>query len=76
MAGPGEAETVLGIRRGNDIVYSQAWTKADPREEVMAVLDEWVPRGLKNVNVDSAGIGWYFYVGAQRRQALWRDGGR
>lgn len=62
VAGPGESETVLGIRRGDDIVYSMSWAKSDPRAEVLAVLDEWVPRGLKDVNVDSVGIGWYFYV--------------
>jgi hypothetical protein len=72
VAGPGEAETVLGIRRGQDIVHSQSWTKADPRSEVMAVLDEWVPRGLKDVNVDSAGIGWYFYVDIEK---AYRDKG-
>lgn len=62
VAGPGEAETVLGIRRGQDIVHAESWSKADPRDEVIAVLNEWAERGLKDVNVDSVGIGWYFYA--------------
>lgn len=61
VAGPGEAETVLGVRRGNDIIDAEAWTKADPRAEVIASLKEWRKHGLQEVHIDSIGIGWYFY---------------
>lgn len=67
VAGPGEAETVLGIRRGDDIVHAESWSKSDPRDEVMAVIDDWVERGVKDINVDSIGIGWYFYVDMKKR---------
>lgn len=62
VAGPGEAETVLTIRRGEEIVHGQGFTDADARDPVMDVLDEWVSRGLTEIRIDSVGIGWYFYL--------------
>lgn len=60
-AGPGEDETVLCLNRGGDILHMQAWSDADARGAVLRLLRSWVARGLKTVNVDSAGNGWFFY---------------
>ena len=61
VAGPGEAETVLYLRRGGDVLGMQIWADADPRAEVIAELTGWVERGLRFAAVDKAGLGWYFY---------------
>jgi hypothetical protein len=61
VAGPGEDETVLTVRRGARILLHRAWPHSDPRGEVVAALAPF--RGqLESVNVDSAGIGWYIYL--------------
>lgn len=62
VAGPGEDETVLCLNRGGDIVAMQGWAHPDPRADVLGVLRPWINRGLKVVNVDSVGVGWYFYL--------------
>lgn len=62
VAGPGENETVLYARRGDDVVAFEAWAQPDPRQAVIKRLRGMVQSGLKHVNVDRAGIGWYFYV--------------
>lgn len=59
VAGPGEDETVAGVRHGPLIVSQKAWAQPDPRGEVLAYLAPWKDR-LKTVKVDSAGIGHYF----------------
>jgi phage terminase large subunit len=61
VAGPGEAETVLGLRRGRDILHARAWPDQDPRQAVIDELRPWLHRGLARINVDAVGIGWYFY---------------
>lgn len=59
VAGPGEAETVLTIRRGPRIEAQAAWPLEDPRGEVVATLKPYRDSGeLEAVNVDSIGIGW------------------
>jgi ribosomal protein S27AE len=59
VAGPGEAETVLVIKAGPAVLEQCAWPHADPRGEVVGKLMPY--RGvLENVNVDSAGMGYYF----------------
>ena len=58
MAGPGEDETVLCVRRGPRIVLLQAWAGKDPRGDVLAALMPFKDR-LQSVNVDSVGIGYY-----------------
>lgn len=58
VAGPGEDETVLYLRRGPRIVGFHSWHQADPRGEVVAALGV-VRESLETVNVDSAGIGHY-----------------
>jgi len=59
VAGPGEAETVLGLRRGPTLVRLKAWANPDPRGEVLAELAPYKAR-LARVNVDSVGQGYYF----------------
>lgn len=58
VAGPGEDETVLIVRRGSTLLHEQAWKKPDPRGELLAALAPWRHR-IRVVNVDSAGIGYY-----------------
>jgi hypothetical protein len=57
VGGPGEDETVLCVRRGPRIVLLQAWSHSDPRGEVLAALRPFEGK-LKNINVDSVGIGY------------------
>jgi len=59
VAGPGEAETVLGIRHGPTLVELRAWANPDPRGDVLAELAPFKDR-LARVNVDSVGQGYYF----------------
>jgi phage terminase large subunit len=58
VAGPGEDETVLCLRRGPRIVLLRAWAGRDPRGDVLAAL---LPNNtqLAKVNVDTVGIGYY-----------------
>ena len=60
VAGPGEDETVLCIRRGPQIVRLESWPDSDPRGEVVATLMPYRDE-LETVNVDSIGIGWGMY---------------
>ena len=59
VAGPGESETVLCVRRGPRIVAMRAWANDDPRGAVLAALGPFKSE-LKGVNVDSVGVGQYF----------------
>lgn len=62
IAGPGECESTLTIRRGPRILAQHAWGEADPRGQVIAALMPYKERDdLESVNVDSAGIGWGMY---------------
>lgn len=61
VAGPGEAETVVFVRCGPNIVSARSWSKPDPRGEVVAYLSQWEGR-IHSVNVDADGIGYYFAV--------------
>src|SRR5215813_13091167 len=58
VAGPGEDETVLCVRRGPRIVLLTAWSGHDPRGDVLAALLPFKGR-LNKVNVDTVGIGYY-----------------
>jgi phage terminase large subunit len=58
VAGPGEDETVLCVRRGSAIIQLRGWTNRDPRGDVVAALLPY-KKLLKGVNIDSAGIGYY-----------------
>jgi hypothetical protein len=58
VAGPGEDETVLCVRRGPRIVLLEVWANRDPRGDLLAALLPY-RRELKRVNVDSVGIGYY-----------------
>lgn len=61
VAGPGDDETVLTVRCGSRVLEQKAWHDSDPRGQVAAALQPYKAR-LRNVNVDSAGIGWNFYL--------------
>lgn len=60
VAGPGEDETSLVIRRGPQILEMKSWASSDPRGEVVAALRPYKD-DLEVVNVDSIGIGWGMY---------------
>ena len=60
VAGPGEAETVVGVRQGPRLLEMSAHNDADATKPVLAALQPWLHKGLKRVKVDSAGIGHYF----------------
>jgi phage terminase large subunit len=60
VAGPGEDETVLTIRRGPQILLMKSWASSDPRGEVVAALRPYKAE-LEEVNVDSIGVGWGMY---------------
>jgi phage terminase large subunit len=57
VGGPGEAETVLYVRKGQRIVYMDAWSRKDRTGEVVAALRQFKD-GLETVNVDSVGVGY------------------
>lgn len=59
VAGPGEAETVAYVRQGPNVIAFGAWSKADPRGDVIAFLNPFRER-LESVNIDSIGIGYNF----------------
>ena len=58
VAGPGEDETALCVRRGPRILLLRAWAGRDSRGDVLAALLPYKSQ-LKKVNVDSVGIGYY-----------------
>jgi hypothetical protein len=60
VAGPGEDETVGYAHEGGNITGFRAWPQPDPRGPVTAWLKDM--HHVERVNVDSAGIGWYFYL--------------
>lgn len=65
VAGPGEDETVLTAVRGPRILVQKGWAKADPRGEVVAMLNELGRENIEAVNVDCVGIGWGMYLHLQ-----------
>lgn len=60
VAGPGEAETSLTIRRGEEILVHKQWPISDPRGDIVAELNNYKGE-IDTVNVDAVGIGWYVY---------------
>jgi phage terminase large subunit len=60
VAGPGEDETAAWIVQHGAILDEAAFSQADARGEVLAFLKPWLHQGLVKVNVDSAGMGYYF----------------
>jgi len=58
VAGPGEDETVLCLRRGPAIAEIAAWSLPDPLGPLVARLRPYRAEGL-TVNVDSIGIGYH-----------------
>ncbi len=60
VAGPGEDETVVYVRQASRILEMRAFQDSDSRGPVLAMLQSWLHKGLKTINADSAGQGWYF----------------
>jgi hypothetical protein len=60
IAGPGEDETVLCIRKGGQITKMKAWSTADSRGEVLAELR--LHPNLEILNGDTNGIGYNFLL--------------
>lgn len=71
VAGPGEDETVVVVQAQGNILALHAWSKPDPRGDVLAVLEPWRER-IERVSVDSAGLGYYF--GLFLRDQPWLKG--
>ncbi len=61
VAGPGEDETVLLLRQGDDIILTRGWKEPDPRQ---LIVDYIIPYGhrTKSIRIDSNGIGWGFFL--------------
>lgn len=59
VAGPGEAETVVYVVCGPNIISARSWTKPDPRGEVAIFISKWKDI-INSVNIDSVGMGHYF----------------
>lgn len=60
VAGPGEDETVLCVRQASSIIMGPSYSQPDPRGAVLSDLRACLHQGLALVNVDEAGIGYYF----------------
>lgn len=61
VAGPGEDETCLVIRKGANILLIKAWPTADPRTEILLETRKYKGK-IVLFNVDVAGIGYYLYL--------------
>jgi hypothetical protein len=61
VAGPGEDETVLTIRRGACVVFQKSWVGERSSGHVLNELAKFGgPNAFRSVNIDSAGMGEYF----------------
>ena len=61
VAGPGEDETVLTIRRGACVVFQKSWVGERSSGHVLNELAKFGgPSAFRSVNIDSAGMGEYF----------------
>lgn len=61
VSGPGEDETSLTVRDGPEVILHVQTSDPDPRGFLVFHLNPLKAR-LKNVNVDSNGIGWGLYL--------------
>jgi hypothetical protein len=63
VAGPGEDETVVAIRRidNNKLLDLWAWNDPDPRPGVTQLVREWAHR-TRAIRVDSNGIGYGLFL--------------
>jgi hypothetical protein len=59
VAGPGDDERVVYVRRGGQLIDMLATAEPEPRGRVLAFLAPYKPR-LISVNVDAIGIGYNF----------------
>jgi len=62
VAGPGENETVVTVRRGPNIEFIKGWALPDPRGIAVETLEPWHDelKARGKLKIDSAGIGYYF----------------
>jgi hypothetical protein len=61
VAGPGEDETVLTIRRGACVVFQNSWVGERSSGHVLNELAKFGgPNAFRSVNIYSAGMGEYF----------------
>jgi phage terminase large subunit len=61
VAGPGEDESSLTVRRGGEIILHKQWNYSDPRGDIVICLrnlQERLKENIENINIDSIGIGW------------------
>ena len=61
VAGPGEDESSLTIRRGPRVIFHEQTTMSDPRGWVMERLIRFKDV-LSTINIDCIGIGWNMYL--------------
>ena len=64
VAGPGEDESSLTVRRGGEILLHKQWNFSDPRGDIVKALreiEEHEREKIEIINVDSIGIGWGIY---------------
>lgn len=60
IAGPGEDETCLCVRKGQRVLLLKSWSNPDSRGEVLAELSRWP--SLKMLYGDTNGIGYNFLL--------------
>lgn len=60
VAGAGDDETVIVVYKGNTHIDTVAYSDPDPRGKVTLYLKEH-PK-IRRINIDSAGIGWNFFL--------------
>jgi phage terminase large subunit len=71
IAGPGDDETAICARLGTYVLAQNAWSKADPLDEVRAflsTLQRYLPDVPIVIMADTVGVGYHF------ARALARDG--
>ncbi len=58
VAGPGEDETTLCVRRGGQVVLQRAWQDPNPTALLLEALEVFKDDGIQ-VAIDTVGIGYY-----------------
>ena len=66
VAGPGEAETVVAVRQGPNLLALRAWADDDPLEAVVSFRAPYQAR-LSTVRVDEVGIGDHCAAALKKR---------
>lgn len=58
VAGPGDDETVLVVRKGKNIVGIHRWKRADPRGEILSLINERYS-AIDSLRIDTVGLGYH-----------------